>query len=88
MRLSIRNSAAVLQAVSITSNALAQSDADDASKSNNPLDLAASFNIQDYYVRSVHGASAHTNDFLLRPTMPLGPNGIVPVPQIFGPASI
>ncbi len=61
----------------------AQSSADDANKSNNPLNLAASFNIQDYYVPSVHGAHAHTNDFLLRPTVPVGPNSIVPVPEIF-----
>lgn len=83
VRLSIRNSAAALLGFSIASSAFAQSDADDANKSNNPLNLAASFNIQDYYVPSVHGASAHTNDFLLRPTVPFGPNSIVPVPQIF-----
>jgi len=63
--------------------AFCQSEADDANKSNNPLNLAASFNIQDYFTPSLYGVSAHTNDFLLRPTIPLGANGIVPVPEIF-----
>ena len=61
VRLSIRNSAAVLLRFSITSSALAQSDADDANKSNNPLNRAASFNLEDYYVPSPHGASVHTS---------------------------
>lgn len=60
----------------------AQTSADDANKSNNPLNLAASFNVQNYYTPSLFGVDSHTNDFLLRPTMPFGPNGIVPVPQI------
>jgi hypothetical protein len=63
--------------------ALAQSAAEEANKSNNPLNLAASLNIQNYYTPSVFGASAHTNDFLLRPTIPIGPNGLIGVPQIF-----
>ncbi|MDE1179006.1 hypothetical protein [Paraburkholderia sp.] len=37
--------------------------------------------MQNYFVPDVFGASAHTNDFLLRPTIPVGP-GLVPVPQI------
>jgi hypothetical protein len=63
--------------------AFAQSAADEANKSNNPLNLAASFNIQNYYTPSVFGASSHTNDLLLRPTIPIGPNGLIGVPQIF-----
>ena len=68
---------------SLTSaNASAQS-ADDANKSNNPLNLAPSFNIQNYYSPSLFGVSAHTNDLLLRPTVPIGPVGPIGVPQIF-----
>ncbi|MGE8490497.1 MAG: hypothetical protein ACN6OQ_19260, partial [Paraburkholderia nemoris] len=29
------------------------------------------------------GASAHTNDLLLRPTVPIGPNSLIGVPEIF-----
>jgi hypothetical protein len=61
----------------------AQSTAEDANKSNNPLNPAASLNIQNYYTPSVFGASAQTNDFLLRPTVPVGPNGVIGVPEIF-----
>lgn len=67
----------------VASMAFAQSAAEEANKSNNPLNLAASFNIQNYYTPSVFGASAHTNDFLLRPTIPIGPNSLIGVPQIF-----
>ncbi|MDR3400454.1 MAG: hypothetical protein P4M06_23155 [Pandoraea sp.] len=63
--------------------ALAQTSADDANKSNNPLNLAPSFNVQNFYTPSLFGADGHTNDFLLRPTIPLGPNSLIPVPQIF-----
>jgi hypothetical protein len=61
----------------------AQSAADEATKSNNPLNLAQSFNIQNYYTPSVFGLSGHTNDVLLRPTIPVGPGSLVGVPQIF-----
>ncbi|WP_087725754.1 hypothetical protein [Pandoraea sp. PE-S2T-3] len=60
----------------------AQTSAEDANKSNNPLNLAPSFNVQNFYTPSIFGTGGHTNDFLLRPTIPLGPNGLVPVPQI------
>lgn len=62
---------------------LAQTAADDANRSNNPLNLAASFNIQNYFTPSIFGLDTHTNDFLLRPTLPVGPNALVPVPEIF-----
>ncbi|MDR5763131.1 hypothetical protein [Caballeronia sp. LZ035] len=62
---------------------LAEGSADDANKSNNPLNLASSFNIQNSFAPSLFGVNGHTNDFLLRPTVPIGPNGIVPVPEIF-----
>ena len=66
-----------------SSGAFAQSAADEANKSNNPLNLAASLNVQNYYTPSVFGANSHTNDFLVRPTIPVGPNGLIGVPQIF-----
>ena len=56
--------------------------ADAANQSNNPLNVAASFNVQNLYTPSLFGTSAHTNDLLLRPTLPLGPNGLVPFPEI------
>jgi hypothetical protein len=57
--------------------AVAQSAADDANKSNNPLNLAASFNLQNYFVPSLFGSRVRTNDFLLRPTIPVRPNAPV-----------
>ena len=63
--------------------ASAQSAADEANKSNNPLNLAASFNIQNYYTPSLFGAGSHINDALLRPAIPIGPDGLIGVPQIF-----
>jgi hypothetical protein len=66
-----------------SSNASAQSEADDTNKSNNPLNLAPSFNIQNYYTPSLFGVSGHTNSLLLRPTIPVGPIGPIGVPQIF-----
>ncbi|CAB3738868.1 hypothetical protein LMG24238_06471 [Paraburkholderia sediminicola] len=63
-------SAALYAASVMLSPAFAQASADEANKSNNPLNLAASLNIQNYYTSSVFGASAHTNDLLLRPTVP------------------
>src|ERR1700744_5741452 len=74
---------ALCAAAFVSSPVFAQASADDANKSNNPLNLAASFNIQNYYTPSVFGASAHTNDLLLRPTVPVGPNSLIGVPQIF-----
>ncbi|WP_236001999.1 hypothetical protein [Paraburkholderia elongata] len=62
-------------------NAIAQSPADDANKSNNPLNLAASFNIQNFFTPSLFGVSGHTNDLLLRPTIPIEPVGPIGVPQ-------
>lgn len=64
-------------------SAFAQSAADDANKSNNPLNLSASFNVRNYYTPSIFSSSGHTNDFLLRPTIPMGPSKLIPVPQIF-----
>lgn len=55
---------------------------DDANKSNNPLSLAPSLNFQNYYTPRLFGTSAHTNDFLVRPTLPIGPGSFLGVPQI------
>jgi len=74
--------AGCLAAVALAGGAQAQGSAEDANKSNNPLNLAASFNIQNYYSPSLFGSNAHTNDLLLRPTLPLGPNKLIGVPQI------
>ncbi len=73
----------LLCATGLVQGARAQSKADDANKSNNPLNLAASFNIQNYYSPRLYGSNAHTNDFLLRPTIPIAPGDWIGVPQIF-----
>ncbi|MGF6243446.1 hypothetical protein P3T42_005210 [Paraburkholderia sp. GAS38] len=82
MKRSLGASVVVCAAV-FSSAAYAQASADDANKSNNPLNLAPSFNLQDYYTPSLFGVSGHTNDLLLRPTVPVGPIGPIGVPQIF-----
>ncbi|WP_153074377.1 hypothetical protein [Paraburkholderia bonniea] len=73
----------LIPAVFLSGNAQAQTTADAANQSNNPLNLAASFNIQNFFVPSLFGVGAHTNDLLLRPTIPVGPMGPIGVPQIF-----
>ena len=55
--------------------------AEDANKSNNPLNPAPGLNFQDYYSPSLYGTDKYTNDFLLRGTLPIAP-GFVPVPQL------
>lgn len=74
---------AVSAGLVIYEQANAQSAADEANKTNNPLNLAPSLNLQNYYTPNVFGGGVHTNDFLIRPTVPIGPNSIVPVPEIF-----
>ena len=74
---------AVWCATAFSSGAYAQASADDTNKSNNPLNLAPSFNTQDYYIPSLFGVGGHTNDLLLRPTVPVGPIGPIGVPEIF-----
>ncbi|ARP79299.1 hypothetical protein [Bordetella genomosp. 6] len=68
----------------VLATARAQS-ADDANKANNPLNLAASLGLQNYYTPRLFGTRAHTNDFMLRPTLPLGPGDWIGVPQILRP---
>ncbi|WP_310632277.1 hypothetical protein [Paraburkholderia sp.] len=74
--------AGALVSIQAVAQSQANSAADNANKSNNPLNLAASFNVQNMFAPSLYGSSAVTNDLLLRGTLPLGPNGLVPVPQI------
>jgi hypothetical protein len=62
--------------------AFAQVSADDANKSNNPLNPSPAFNIQDYYVPELYGSSKYSNDVLLRGTLPLPPIGFLPWPQL------
>lgn len=52
----------------------AQADnAETANKSNNPLNLAPGLNFQDYYTPSLYDTNAHTNDLLVRGTLPIAP---------------
>ena len=44
--------------------------AETANKSNNPLNLAPGANLQDYYTPQVYDSNIHTNDALLRGTLP------------------
>ncbi|GGP22054.1 hypothetical protein [Silvimonas iriomotensis] len=66
----------------VAGHALASASADDANKSNNPLNPAPGLNFQDYYVPSLFDSDKHTNDFLLRGTLPVAP-GLLPLPQLF-----
>jgi len=52
-----------------------------ANQSNNPLHPAASLSLQDYYTPELYDSDRHTNDLMLRATVPVAP-GIIPVPQI------
>lgn len=65
----------------VCGQAAAQS-ADDANKSNNPLTAASALNFQNYYTPTLYGSNAHTNDFLVRPTVPVAPGQWIGVPQI------
>jgi hypothetical protein len=51
-------------------------------RNNNPLNLAAPFNVQHCFAPGLTGASTHANDFLLRPAVAPGSYGLVP-PQMF-----
>jgi hypothetical protein len=80
---SLRRASVAVPLAIVGLTCLAQEGADDANKSNNPLNLASSFNIQNSFVPRLFGVTGHTNDILLRPTIPVGPNGVIPVPEIF-----
>jgi len=73
----------VLAAAIFSSEALAQhASAEEANKSNNPLNPAPGLNFQDYYTPDIYGSDKYTNDFLLRGALPLPPIGPVPFPQL------
>jgi len=57
--------------------------AEDANKSNNPLNPAPGLNFQDYYSPTIYGTDKYTNDFLLRGTLPVAPGDTIKVPQLF-----
>lgn len=56
--------------------------AEEANKSNNPLNLAPGANLQDYYTPKLYDTNVHTNDALLRGTLPVAPNDFIGVPQL------
>lgn len=62
--------------------AYSQASASDANQSNNPLNPAPGLNIQNSYSPNLYGINAHTNDFLLRGTLPMLPSRLIGVPQI------
>lgn len=55
---------------------------DAVEKATNPLHLSTSIALQDYYTPELYGSDQHTNDTLLRATVPIAANDWVPVPQI------
>lgn len=56
--------------------------AEDSNKSNNPLNVAPGANLQDYYTPRLYDSNAHSNDVLLRGTLPIAPNDFIGVPQL------
>ena len=61
----------------------AQADnADTANKSNNPLNFAPGMSPQDYYTPKYYDSNIHTNDLLVRGTLPIAPNDFIGVPQL------
>jgi hypothetical protein len=48
--------------------------AEDANKSNNPLNPAIGLAVQDLYSPRLYGSDAHTNDLLMRATIPVLPS--------------
>jgi len=74
---------AILLAASVLPASWAWADnADTANKSNNPLNLAPGANLQDYYSPRLFDTNAHTNDLLLRGTLPIAPSDVLGVPQL------
>ncbi|MEX5684553.1 hypothetical protein [Pseudomonas silesiensis] len=73
----------LLFAVSLASACCAHADnADTANKSNNPLNLAPGMNLQDYYTPRYYDSNIHSNDLLVRGTLPIAPNDFIGVPQL------
>mgnify|MGYP001043879274 FL=1 len=57
-------------------------DAETANKSNNPLNIAPGMSLQDYYTPKFYDSNIHTNDLLVRGTLPIAPNDFIGVPQL------
>ncbi|POP42880.1 hypothetical protein CHU32_10940 [Superficieibacter electus] len=55
---------------------------DAVDKANDPLHLATSLSLQNYYTPEIYGTDQHTNDTLFRATVPFASNDVIPVPQI------
>lgn len=66
----------------ISLSCLADSSSDIIDKANNPLHLGAAFALQDYYTPDIYGTEQHTNDALMRATIPIAPGDFITVPQI------
>lgn len=57
-------------------------DAETANKSNNPLNIAQGMSLQDYYTPNFYDSNIHTNDVLVRGTLPIAPNDFIGVPPL------
>lgn len=74
---------ALLLLASMTSSFCAHADiADAANKSNNPLNVAPGMNLLDYYTPRYYDSNIHTNDLLVRGTLPIAPGDFIGVPQL------
>ncbi|HEF4760019.1 TPA: hypothetical protein SAN82_002449 [Pseudomonas putida] len=74
---------AFLLAVSLAPFFCAHADnAETANKSNNPLNIAPGMSLQDYYTPNYYDSNIHTNDLLVRGTLPIAPNDFIGVPQL------
>ena len=62
---------------------IAQVSVEEVNKSNNPLTPSPGLNFQDYYTPKLYGSDKHTNDLLLRGTLPVMPGDMIKAPQIF-----
>lgn len=73
----------LLLAASLASACCAHADdADTANKSNNPLNIAPGMSLQDYYTPRYYDSNIHSNDLLVRGTLPIAPNDFIGVPQL------
>ncbi len=56
--------------------------AETANASNNPLNFASGMNLLDYYTPRIYDTNVHTNDLLVRGTLPIAANDFIGVPQL------
>lgn len=74
---------AMLLAVTLSPAFCAMADnAETANQSNNPLNFAPGMDLQDYYTPRFYDTNIHTNDLLVRGTLPIVPNDYIGVPQL------